>query len=896
MAKKRTRYPSLIGPSRAKKRVAKGKELETLEKGMNNEMQWPNSGQAPTGGTGSPQSHAATSSVPVTFLPGANFGREIPRRRLSQYKTIGDQGLEIFGGYVTEEFRQELQGLRGTHVYEEMRKNDAVVGAMLFVARQLIQNASLLIKPNPKATSTTKAQEWADFVEECIYDMDRSWPDVLDEILTMLDFGYSYCNVVHKKRRGYHLDLEKNSRYDDNKTGWSKIALRAQMSFNRWVTTPTGNILGFEQNAPPTYTLTTIPVSNAAHFRTQAERNNPEGKALDFDTPIATVDGWKTMGTIKVGDKLFDAEGKICYVTAKLVWEDRPCYELSFGDGESIIADENHEWYTQDNKERNYTKSSPKLRSTKEIAETIKAEYAETTNHSIAMAPPLDYPKQELLLHPYYLGLWLGDGCKNNSNITSHAKDVEELADYIEECGYTTKIVVNGRKDENGRLLKVYGDKRWDSTGPAAKLRVLGLKGNKHIPRSYLRSSIQDRLQLLMGLMDSDGYVDGDGRCEFTNTNFNLADGVAELVRSLGIRVRITSKINKTGSTSYLVKFTPTWSPFKLRRKTTKTIAKRARNKHYLISARKVDNRPTVCIEVSSPTHQFLVGKSLIPTHNSILRNAWRPWVLKKHIEETEVIAVERDVTGIPVLTAPEGMDLWNENDAAAAATLERAENIVRLVRLDKYHGIVLPFGWNFSLQTTPGQRAHNTSDIISRWDQRIAITLLADMLLIGHERVGSFAMVQAKTKLFSSALESYAARIAGEFNTRLIPRLMTLNNVPLEYWPIMKFGPVETPALTDLAEYMKAMYDVGINVDEVMAEYFRQVASFPPAKEGDKLLAPKPGEPGGPPLPQVGVPGAPGEEKVGNKPPGKDNETKEHESKDSGDTEKPAPGGNDGK
>jgi hypothetical protein len=502
---------------------------EKVEKGMNSEMRWPNQGHAPTGGTGYGPRPAST-----TFMPGANFGREIPltRSRLSQYKTIGDQGLEIFGGYVTEEFRSELQGLRGTHIYEEMRKNDAVVGAMLFVARQLIQNATLLMKPNPAAKSNSKAQEWADFVEECIYDMDRPWP-------------------------GYKLHTELSSRYDDGKTGWKKIALRSQKSFNRWITDENGSVLGFEQTAPPTYQLAVIPISNAAHFRTQAERNNPEGK--------------------------------------------------------------------------------------------------------------------------------------------------------------------------------------------------------------------------------------------------------------------------------------------------------------------------------------------------SILRNAWRPWVLKKHIEETEVIAVERDVTGIPLLIAPEGMDLWNPNDSAAAATLERAENIVRLARLDKYHGIVLPFGWEFSLQTTPGQRAHNTSDIICRWDQRIAITLLADMLLIGHERVGSFAMVQAKTKLFSSALESYAKRIAGEFNRRLIPRLMLLNNVPMEYWPTLEFGPVETPALSDLAEYIKALSDVGINIDDAIAEYMRQVASLPPAKDGDKLIAPKPGEPGGPPLPQVAVPGKPGEEKPkpGEKPK-KDNETKEHESQGTEQAKKPSSGGKD--
>lgn len=436
----------------------------------------------------------------VGFLPGANFGRPINRLPPgSQTKQAGYPGLEVFGGYVSEEFIYELQGKSGIAVYEEMRKNDAVVAAMLFVAEQLIHNADVVVDTAAKNPDDPKSKEAADLVKTSIYDMENTWADTLSEILTFLAFGFSFCAVWHKKRDGYNLNPEKSSRHDDGKIGWSNISLRGHSSIENWVLGPEGQILGVRQLGPPTYRQVTIPVGNAAHFRTSTEKNDPTGV--------------------------------------------------------------------------------------------------------------------------------------------------------------------------------------------------------------------------------------------------------------------------------------------------------------------------------------------------SILRRAWRSWYIKKRLEETEAIGVERDLAGLPMLTTPEGVDLWNEKDTAAAATLERAENIVRMVRLDKFHGLVLPFGWKFELQTTAGQRPHNTSNIISRWDQRIAVTLLADMLLIGHEKVGSFALVQSKVRLFSSALESYAARVVGVFNRHLIPRLMILNSTPQEYWPMMRFGPIETPALKDMGDYITSIAGVGVNVDEAMGLYLRDIAQLPPPKEGENAV-----------------------------------------------------------
>lgn len=217
------------------------------------------------------------------------------------------------------------------------------------------------------------------------------------------------------------------------------------------------------------------------------------------------------------------------------------------------------------------------------------------------------------------------------------------------------------------------------------------------------------------------------------------------------------------------------------------------------------------------------------PEGRSILRNAFRSWLFKKRFEEIEGIGIERDLTGLPVITPPEGVDIWNVNDDNANIVRARAEAIVRNIRADQHQGVVLPFGWELELLASRGQRQIDTSAIITRLDQRIAVTILADMLLIGQDRVGSFALVSAKQRLFSSALESIATGIAGQFNRYAIPRLLRANGRPTEKPPQMRFGPVEDVDFKSLAEYINKLTGANVLTPDVPLErYLRQVANFP--------------------------------------------------------------------
>ena len=224
------------------------------------------------------------------------------------------------------------------------------------------------------------------------------------------------------------------------------------------------------------------------------------------------------------------------------------------------------------------------------------------------------------------------------------------------------------------------------------------------------------------------------------------------------------------------------------------------------------------------------------PEGKSVLRNAYRPWYFKKHIEEIEGIGIERDLAGLPVITTPEGVDIWGTNDPRMIAIKNAAETLVRSVRRDQNEGIVLPFGWDFKLTSTGGSRQFDTSTIINRYDQRIAINLLADIVMLGADKVGSFALADVKKGMLATALETMLGSIASVFNRHGIPRLFSYNSFPgLTKLPQLLPGEVETPNLNDLGNFIQKLAGAKMPLfpDEDLENYLRGIASLP--KKTDK-------------------------------------------------------------
>lgn len=710
---------------------------------------------------------------------------------------LGSSGLKRWGGLISEEFLKELTGPRGSAIYEEMRRNDAVVGGLLFAVRMAFRRAKVSLDP---ASEAPEDVETRDFCADCLDDMDQTWEDTLSEQTTFLDFGFAPCEILYKKR-------------EDGRIGWSGLPLRGQATVLYWDFEPdTGRVLGFTQNPPPDYRPRYIPMEKLLLFRTGVEKGNPEGCALDPDTPIPTPDGWRKMEDLFPGDKIFDETGKIRYVTGRQEWPDRPCYEMTFSDGSKIVADANHQWPTQLLHERS-NRDQGKIRTTTQIFETQKNSNG-VSNHSVKWASALDYPEQMLPIDPYFLGLWLGDGYSRDASIACHEDDAEEEMALINAAGYDTALRPNGVPGCRGRTIKVYGGAKWDPKGPSSILGALGLRMNKHIPAAYLRGSYSQRHALLAGLMDSDGTVDKDGRCDFTNTNKNLIDGAAELVRSLGCAayVSVFHVASDTHQKTWRVKFTPDWTPFRLARKTAKTICKRARQQHYITSVVPVANRRTICIEVDSPNHLYLAGTAMVPTHNSILRNAYRSWFFKKEIERIEAIGIERDLAGIPVAEVPAAL-LSPSASTEEQTVLTAIKKLVTQIRNDEQAGVVWPVAYDenghklfeLKLLSTGGKRNFDTSAIITRYDTRITMSVLADVILLGHGSVGSYALGETKAEMFSQALDAWLDSIAAIYNRFAFPRLLALN-VMRGAPPKMRFAKVSQATLGELGAYIQAL------------------------------------------------------------------------------------------
>ena len=352
-----------------------------------------------------------------------------------------------------------------------------------------------------------------------------------------------------------------------------------------------------------------------------------EGKALALDTPIPTPGGWRKMGELEPGDTVFDENGAPTQVVAATPpMLNRPCREVLFSDGAFAIADADHQWVTVDKNGRRYGRSRLQVRTTDEIARTLQVR--EEWNHHVPLAGPVQYPVRiDLPIEPYTLGAWLGDGTTTKAEITCYD---EEILEQISGDGFTVQPVTYAQ-----RLFRIggTGQTRSPKTGQymrngslSSRLRNLGLLGGKYIPGPYLEAGVSQRLALLQGLMDTDGFSDDvAGRCEFTSTNEDLADGVVELAASLGFRpVKSQGRATLKGvdhGPKYRVKFTPDRPVFRISRKLArqKAIGSRFHRFRAITSVREVGSVPVRCIEVSSPNGVFLATRSFIPTHNSSL-------------------------------------------------------------------------------------------------------------------------------------------------------------------------------------------------------------------------------------------------------------------------------------
>ncbi len=409
---------------------------------------------------------------------------------MARNKEIGRIGQRRYGGNFYEEFLPVLRGKRGIQVYYEMSENDDVVGAILFAIEMLVRQCSWNVEPGG---ATAKDKEAAQFVQGCMDDMQDTWIDTVSEILSFLTYGWSYHEIVYKRRMGNTRDPRTKSKFNDGLIGWKKLPIRAQETLYHWEYDKEDNLLGMTQMPPPDFGLFTIPMEKALLFRTKSRKNNPEGR--------------------------------------------------------------------------------------------------------------------------------------------------------------------------------------------------------------------------------------------------------------------------------------------------------------------------------------------------SILRTAYRSWYFKRRIQEIEGIGIERDLAGLPVLYGPEGVDLW-DNLEENREICEGLESMVRNIRRDEMEGIVLPFGYKLELLSSGGSRQFDTNAIINRYDTRIAMTVLADFIFLGHDQTGSWALSSDKTRLFAVAIGAFLDIICDTFNSQGIPSLIDVNGqhfAGITEYPKMAHGDIEDADILKVATFIKDMTGIGVLIpDDGLEDYIRQVGHLP--------------------------------------------------------------------
>lgn len=338
-------------------------------------------------------------------------------------------------------------------------------------------------------------------------------------------------------------------------------------------------------------------------------------KGLPLDTEIPTLYGWSTIADLQEGDTIFDKDGNPTKILHKSEIHHNPCYKITFDNGDTIVADHEHRWEISFSTAKNskyHGEYRTQVMTTEEIANYLENLPEKRTSYDIPKIVnprPLNLENKELPIDPYVLGCWLGDGSKQCGAITNETNNV--LGE-IRRRGYNLGDDISAEdKTSTYTILGIYG-----------KLKELNLINNKHIPNIYQRASYEQRLDLLRGLMDTDGYYNPK-RKRFvmeTSQEWQCYDFI-KLLSSLGIKSTkfdIIKKLNGKEFHEYSINFsTRDLNPFLMRNQEIEYPTRDVCTYRNIDKVELVETVPTQCLEVDSPSHTFLCTNKMIVTHNT---------------------------------------------------------------------------------------------------------------------------------------------------------------------------------------------------------------------------------------------------------------------------------------
>lgn len=346
------------------------------------------------------------------------------------------------------------------------------------------------------------------------------------------------------------------------------------------------------------------------------------GKLVKHTEYVITPEGWKTHGELHAGDYVFHPSGKPIKVLAESP-EGYANYRVHFQNGQTIDCHGNHEWVVWD---RSYKKLSPRperkvLQYGRYITLETRAMYQKRCTHLDNGVParfyvdppqPLQLPKKKQPLDPYFLGCWLGDGTATKPLI---ALSPEKAKAILPHLPYTA------REETKFQGCSSYA---FTHQGIRNLLREIGVLGNKHIPDIYKYASPEQQQALLAGLIDTDGYIDkGSGRVIITCANETLAKDILELLTIMGCCPYETVIPPTTSSSGivgrhdvHMIGFQPSYDLPIHRNKLTRVVP---HQRIGIVKIEEIEPAAGKCVQVDSPDGLYLVGRQLVPTHNSFL-------------------------------------------------------------------------------------------------------------------------------------------------------------------------------------------------------------------------------------------------------------------------------------
>lgn len=732
-------------------------------------------------------------------------------------KAVGFVGMKQASGVMEEEFLRELRWPDAGKVYQEMASNDAVVGACLYLIETLVRKANWSVIP---ASEESADVEHAEFIESCMNDMeDQTWDEFMGEVLSMLTYGFSFHEILYKVRRGPDdKDVKFRSKYSDGKIGWQEIPVRSQASLDEWIfDEATGKIVAFKQDPGRVGgqgDAVEIPIEGNLLFRTKSSRNNPEGQSLlrrayrcfDEETELLTKDGWKYMKDITTKDELATLEPN----TMELEYQqptDMHSYDF---EGEmvslnskymDVLVTPNHRMWakrahadTYDFIEAGDIKAQQKFMRWANWKGSNE-EYYNIPSYGVHMAEETNILMKDWIA---FMGLFLSEGFTSITKSTQqHIVGITQKegpkADIIRDLLDKLPLKYSEHAQDNDIVVFEFYNKPL-----CLELLPFGNSLDKYIP-AYIKGLDKELIRhFISWYMFGDGTISGSnstykGTPTISTVSTRLADDLQELALKIGL------------------------AGLKWSREQTNSYGK---NKLYFVSFSKV-----LECKVPEPTKKYYKGKVYCPTTpNGIVyarrngRAIWtgNSWYFKRYIEELEGIGIERNLAGIPMLQPDEHTALFDPNNEEMVELLNWAQTLVDDVRQDRNHGLILPHGWSLKLIGSEGtSKSVDTDKVIHRHDARIAMTMLADVIVMGGDRTGSFALAEVKQGLFIASIQAILNNICSMMNTKAIPALFNLNGIQLEKYPEITAEDLETPTIKEVALLLRSMkVDVHKNKD----------------------------------------------------------------------------------